>query len=367
METNKLPRRRRPSVNATSLKRKNLDQTHLPSVENDEENPKKKGRNLPCKVTRKGCMKGKGGPENLFCKYRGVRQRTWGKWVAEIRQPVHHHHPCNYYESEKKSSRLWLGTFDTAVEAAVKYDEAAKAIYGPNAILNFPSGIVSCEDYPPVGCDQKENILENSNSDAAYVVKNDELRVKIEVETPPEEEAGMLMKQGKESFHNNHIKDEEELNVATKPNTTTTEDMDQTGVILDNAKDMDQAGVLLGGEDQLKLSPGYEKDKAFWQSILRGELWDFDNNNGMKIGQGQCDPSLQQSNYYRLDDVGSSLKEEDSNLCLKPPAARFETGFVINTNSSIELGNQQWISKIENIQAMLLDDSINSSDLILNS
>ncbi|OIT28680.1 dehydration-responsive element-binding protein 2g, partial [Nicotiana attenuata] len=57
-----------------------------------------------------------------------VRQRTWGKWVAEIREPV--------YNSNGK--RLWLGTFSTAVEAAIAYDEAAKVLYGHNAILNFP-------------------------------------------------------------------------------------------------------------------------------------------------------------------------------------------------------------------------------------
>ncbi|KAK4351927.1 hypothetical protein RND71_027445 [Anisodus tanguticus] len=76
-------------------------------------------------TSRKGCMRGKGGPENASCTYKGVRQRTWGKWVAEIREP-------------NRGARLWLGTYENSYEAAMAYDKAARKLYGAQAKLNLP-------------------------------------------------------------------------------------------------------------------------------------------------------------------------------------------------------------------------------------
>ncbi|RZC69132.1 hypothetical protein C5167_032228 [Papaver somniferum] len=154
---------RRPSLKSISVNKPNV--TMMMNFAEQQENKK----SVPTKTVTKQKS------QTDSRKYRGVRQRPWGKFAAEIRDP------------SRKGSRVWLGTFETAIEAAKAYDRAAFRMRGSKAILNFPNEAGKQTDEPVVN----SNIRKRRREIEPPTVANEEVKV-IKRENSPEIESKPL-------------------------------------------------------------------------------------------------------------------------------------------------------------------------------
>lgn len=98
----------------------------------------------PGSITKRSSRKG----DSVF---HGVRKRSWGRYVSEIRLPG-------------QKTRIWLGSFESAEMAARAYDSAAFFLKGNSASLNFPEEV----EFLPRPLSSSRRDIQSAASKAAH-------------------------------------------------------------------------------------------------------------------------------------------------------------------------------------------------------